>query len=290
MAFAAAHLEKDLSLAALGARARLSRFHLRRLFSAVAGETPKQFTARLRLERAAALLLASSLSVLGVAFACGFRNHEAFTRIFRARFGMTPTIYRRRGLAETGQRERARHMRFVAQIGPCLKLFHTSIAISAESSPMKYSISERTISPQPVLVARRQVKRSEIAKTLGELLGAVFMHAQRVGATIVGQPFTRYVEWGPALLSIESGLPVATPVEGAGGILSETLPGGRAAVTTHLGAYEHLFDAYAALQLWIDENARRAAGSPWEVYVTDPADYPDSKDWRTEVFWPIAQP
>lgn len=153
---------------------------------------------------------------------------------------------------------------------------------------MKYSISERALSPQPVLVARRRVKRAEIAKALGGLLGAVFVHAQRAGAAIVGQPFTRYLEWGPAMFSIESGLPIATAVEGEGDVLAETLPGGRAAVTTHVGPYDKLFDAHAAVQLWIEESAHRVAGAPWEVYVTDPADHPDPKDWRTDIFWPIA--
>ena len=57
MAFAAAHLDEDVSLAALAGQAGLSAFHLHRVFSAAAGETPKQFTLRLRLARAAALLL-----------------------------------------------------------------------------------------------------------------------------------------------------------------------------------------------------------------------------------------
>lgn len=28
-------------------------------------------------------------------------------------------------------------------------------------------------------------------------------------------------------------------------------------------------------------------GPPWEVYVTDPAEHPDSADWRTEIHWPV---
>jgi len=175
----------------------------------------------------------------------------------------------------------------VTQVGPCLKLYHTNATVLLGSSAMRYTVSEQALSPQPVLVARRRIKRTEIAKAVGELLGAVFLHAQRAGGTIIGPPFSRYLEWGPALLSIESGLPIATPVAGEGDVLTGTLPGGRAAVTTHVGPYEQLFDAYAAVQLWIEEHARRAAGPPWEVYVTDPADHPDPKDWRTEIFWPV---
>src|SRR5580692_4715929 len=85
LAFAAAHLDEDLSLASLAAQSGLSAFHLHRVFSAAAGETPKQFTLRLRLGRAAAMLLTTDHSVLDVALACGFQSHEAFCRAFRKR-------------------------------------------------------------------------------------------------------------------------------------------------------------------------------------------------------------
>jgi methylphosphotriester-DNA--protein-cysteine methyltransferase len=44
----------DVTLAALASAAGLSPFQLHRAFSAVTDETPKQYTSRLRLERAAA--------------------------------------------------------------------------------------------------------------------------------------------------------------------------------------------------------------------------------------------
>src|ERR1700722_16949426 len=99
LAYAAAHLDEDLSLGALADHAGGSAFHLHRLFSAAAGESPKQFTLRLRLGRAAAMLLTTRESVLDIALACGFQSHEAFTRAFRKRFGIAPTGYRARGFA-----------------------------------------------------------------------------------------------------------------------------------------------------------------------------------------------
>jgi len=57
LTYASAHLDEDISLGALAAQTGLSSFHLHRVFSATAGETPKQFTLRLRLERAAGMLL-----------------------------------------------------------------------------------------------------------------------------------------------------------------------------------------------------------------------------------------
>src|ERR1700722_17937079 len=102
MAFAAAHLDEDLSLGALAGQAGLSAFHLHRVFSAAAGETPKQFTLRLRLGQAAGVLPTTQDSVLDVVLSCGFQSHEAFCRAFRKRFQIAPSAYRARGFAGSG--------------------------------------------------------------------------------------------------------------------------------------------------------------------------------------------
>ncbi len=288
VAYAARHLDDDVSLGTLAGQAGLSAFHLHRVFAAVAGETPKQFTLRLRLDRAATMLLIGGDSVLNVALSCGFQSHEAFTRAFRKRFGLAPSAYRARGFAgETDARE---HASLVSTVGPCVGLFHTSENGRSRKKGMAYSISKKEIAPQPVLVVRRRVKPTEIAATLGEVLGHVFLQAQQSGIALAGQPFTRYLEWGPGLLTIEAGLPVAAHAgAGSGGeVRPETLPGGFVATTVHAGSYEKLTDAHAAVQQWIEAEGLRAAGAPWEIYVTDPADYPDPKDWKTEIFWPLA--
>ncbi len=90
MAFAAAHLDDDLRLEALSAQTGVSAFHMHRLFVAVAGETPKAYTLRLRLDSAAALLLASRDSIVKVALSCGFASPEAFSRAFRRAFHLSP--------------------------------------------------------------------------------------------------------------------------------------------------------------------------------------------------------
>ncbi|NJM40472.1 MAG: helix-turn-helix domain-containing protein [Anaerolineae bacterium] len=95
-----ANLDGDLSLTALSRRAGLSPAYLHRIFKADIGETPKHYVERLRLERCAFRLLIHDANLLDVALDCGFRNHETFTRAFRRRFGMTPSAYRDRMLAQ----------------------------------------------------------------------------------------------------------------------------------------------------------------------------------------------
>jgi AraC family transcriptional regulator len=288
LAFAAAQLDGDLSLTALATEAGLSTFHLQRVFSAAVGETPKQFTLRLRLSRAALLLLTSNYSVLNVALSCGFQSHEAFCRAFRKRFGMKPGVYRARGFAGgANPAQETKHAELVIRTAPCVRLFHSDEAAKSQRKIMTYSIVKREIPPQPVLIVRRRVKPSEIAATLAEVIGRVFQHAQRTGAAFAGPPLTRYLEWGPGLITIEAGMPLAAPVASDGDIQADTLPGGLVATTTHTGPYEKLTEAHAAIQVWIEEQGLRSAGAPWESYVTDPADYPDPADWKTEIFWPI---
>jgi len=281
----------------LAASAGLSPFQLHRAFSRVTGETPKQFTLRLRLSRAASLLLTRGHSVLGIALACGFHSHEAFTRAFRREFGMTPRAYRARGFASrAGAADAALHAALTRHVGPCVGLFHVPLDDLARRSPMSYAIERKDLAPQPVLVVRRRVKRSDIAATIGAVLPNIFQYAQQRGIALSGHPFTRYVEIGHGLLTIEPGMrvtgagpapSVAAPVPADSVVVEDTLPGGSAATTVHAGPYETLQDAYAALETWIEAQGLTRAGAPWESYITDPGEYPDPKDWRTEVCWPV---
>jgi len=294
LAFAAAHLDEDLSLEALAHRASLSPFHLHRMFSAAAGETPKQFALRLRLERAAVMLLAGHDSVLDVALACGFQSHEVFSRAFRRRFQITPSAYRERGFVAGPDRAQS-HAALVEKIGPCIGLYHFTGDSKSPRSKMTYSITKKDLSPQPVLVVRRRIERSAIAATIGEALPHVFVYAQRNGLALTGLPFTRYIDVGPGLITIEPGIRVAASGQhpdhqdpGEGEVRADTLPSGPVAMTTHVGPYDKLSEAYAAIQQWIETEGLIGNGAPCESYVNDPSDYPDPKDWKTEVFWPLA--
>jgi AraC family transcriptional regulator len=295
IALAATHPDGDVPLAALAARAGLSPFHLHRIFSDVTGQTPKQFTLRLRVSRAASLLLAGRHSVLKIALACGFRSHEAFTRAFRREFGMTPRAYRARGFAgRPGAADARLHAAIVRKVGPCLGLFHVPLDESLRRHAMSYSIERKDFAAQPVLVVRRRVKRSDIASTIGAVLPSIFQYAQQRGMALTGHPFTRYIDVGHGLLTIEPGMRVSGPGHPAAVdpsadavVVEDTLPAGPAVTTVHAGPYETLNDAYAALEAWIEAHGLTRAGAPWESYITDPGEYPDPKDWRTEVCWPI---
>lgn len=96
-----ATLDGDLSLEALAAVAGCSSPYFARRFAGMMAETPKQYTSRLRLERAALRLVLLDNSILEVALDCGFSCHETFSRAFRRRFGVAPQTFRRSGRLPT---------------------------------------------------------------------------------------------------------------------------------------------------------------------------------------------
>jgi AraC family transcriptional regulator len=90
-----AHLGETLDLEALAGVARFSPFHFHRLFQSLTGETLAERVRRRRLEVAAGRLLTHpDATALKIALEVGFNSAEAFTRAFRAHFGVTPTSWR----------------------------------------------------------------------------------------------------------------------------------------------------------------------------------------------------
>lgn len=90
------HLGERLTLEELAAVANFSPFHFHRVFTACAGESLYQFILRLRLERAACKVAQqASASLTSIALDCGFGSSAAFSRAFRAEFGLSATEWRR---------------------------------------------------------------------------------------------------------------------------------------------------------------------------------------------------
>jgi AraC family transcriptional regulator len=90
----AQRLTEPLSIAGLAKEVGMSRYHFLRTFHRTIGETPYRYILSRRLVFVAERLSSTSESVLDAALACGFGDLSEFTRRFRARFGVTPGMYR----------------------------------------------------------------------------------------------------------------------------------------------------------------------------------------------------
>ena len=86
---------QPLTLEQLAKECHMDGKYLGRLFLRQTGECFRVHLNRVRLERAAELLKRTSMTVLAVALECGFQNISYFNRLFRERFGCTPSEYRK---------------------------------------------------------------------------------------------------------------------------------------------------------------------------------------------------
>ncbi len=92
--FIEAHLGSDLTLEQIAAIAGVSRYHMVRAFGATTGRSVMRYVRARRLSEAARALADGAPDILMVALDAGYGSHEAFTRAFRERFGVTPETIR----------------------------------------------------------------------------------------------------------------------------------------------------------------------------------------------------
>jgi len=85
-----AYPPRPLGAAELASRFGMTEGHLRRLFRAAYGRTPRQYLAELRVRRAEELLRTTDHGVKQVALQVGFTNLAVFRRVFKRAFGRTP--------------------------------------------------------------------------------------------------------------------------------------------------------------------------------------------------------
>jgi AraC family transcriptional regulator len=88
------HLDDALDLTRLAEVACLSPYHFHRVYRAMQRETAADTVRRLRLHRAAVELITGALPVPRVARRAGYGSQEAFTRAFKAAYGVPPARYR----------------------------------------------------------------------------------------------------------------------------------------------------------------------------------------------------
>ena len=93
--FMHAYLATDISLQDLAAVADCSTFQLIRLCKAQWGKTPFRRLTELRMEVGRHLLSTTSVSIISIAFDCGYGNPSHFATAFRRTFGISPSDYRR---------------------------------------------------------------------------------------------------------------------------------------------------------------------------------------------------
>jgi AraC family transcriptional regulator len=264
-----ARLDEDLSLDRLARLAGLSRYHFLRRFRALTGETPKQYVLRLRVERAALWLVLLRSSVLEVALACGFQNHETFSRAFRRRFGTSPSDYR----SSHARVERPDSVAAEEAISGCV-VSRTRIVELADLTVAFV----RHVGPYELVPGDLWDRLAGRGSGQPVLLGIV-----HDAPGITPPERCRF----DAAIKVSEG----SPRTARDGIGFQTIPGGTFAVTTHLGPYKTLAEVYRVTFERISRMKRyQPAGLPClELYSASKID-PAHELNQTDLFVRLAKP
>jgi len=230
------HLDDDLKLEGL-ARAGVTPSHFSRSFTATVGESPRAYVERLRLERAAVLLVVRAASVLEIALESGFQSHETFTRAFSRRFGIAPSRWRHgsgshRVTADANDGRRR--------------------SLADELPEGSLSPTTRTLRSLPVLFQRHVGPYDEVPPTTWRDVQAA---AARRGIATQGM-LLGVAHDAPGLTEaarcrFDACLVVDGPEAAAwrptNGVGTQVLPDGPFATTTYVGPYEGLASAYRVI-------------------------------------------
>ncbi|MBR0680503.1 AraC family transcriptional regulator [Roseomonas eburnea] len=266
MALIAARPDDPPGLEDLAAAAAFSPFHFHRVYRAITGETPVETAARARLQEAAIALLKGGEKVALVARRAGYGSQAAFTRAFRAAYGIPPAAYRARGglgfpVRSDDEEERA--------------MFEVTIR---ETTPLRLAV----------------IRHEGEYKRIGDAFGRLQAWAAGRGLLGAGTRAVALYHDDPssvpaAKLRSDAGVTVGPEVKGEGEVRVLEVPGfARVAALRFKGPYAELERAYDWLyRAWLPGSGEEPADAPvMEEYLNDCKALPPS-EWLTEILVPL---
>lgn len=118
-------------------------------------------------------------------------------------------------------------------------------------------------------------------------LGAVHMYLKAEGIESIAQPMTILRQWERESVVMEMAIPVADSLDVPDSLTMGRIPGGRALKMKHMGDYENLAETWQTFEDYNAANEVIPRWYPYEVYVTDPSEQPDTSKWVTEIVFPV---
>ncbi len=134
-------------------------------------------------------------------------------------------------------------------------------------------------------------KAQSVPEIMAQNYNGISSFMDQNNIAITGMPFTIYNETfenGDVIMT--NALPVREKIIVAGdaNVFSGYMPTITAVKTTVRGNYTNLGEAWGKTMQYVqDQGYSLSKEKPFEVYVTDPADYPNPADWITEIYVPI---
>jgi effector-binding domain-containing protein len=135
---------------------------------------------------------------------------------------------------------------------------------------------------------------ANISSVMGQQFGSIAKFMDQNNIAVNGMPFTIYhdmdMENGTVIMS--NALPVKERIltTGDSNVSCDYLPKMKVLKATLKGNYTNLSEAWKTAMTYITaNNLVQSEHKPFEIYTTDPSDYPNPADWITEIYIPIKE-
>jgi effector-binding domain-containing protein len=152
-----------------------------------------------------------------------------------------------------------------------------------------YEVETREVASRALAVARGRANKGNVGERIGTLLAQVRDFLAKSNLEPAGPEIVVYLDEGDRGrftttegVPVEVGMEVRGPFEGNGQVVSSTTPAGTVAMTVHVGPYQKLPEAHAAVRRFCAAQGRVVTGTDWEVYG-EMGDDPEAL--RTEVYY-----
>ena len=151
---------------------------------------------------------------------------------------------------------------------------------------MDYAISLCDVESSYLAAVQANVTHQNLTVTIRQILTSnkVYAFIKQAGVKKFGHNVIMYKndQQKEAVFVIEVGVQVAAFFEGDGQVICSATPHGKAATTVHIGPYDQLGKAHAAIMEWTKANHYAISGRSWEVYGDWQA---DPNQLTTQVFY-----
>ncbi|MGD1098018.1 MAG: GyrI-like domain-containing protein [Bryobacteraceae bacterium] len=286
------HLEDPLDLEQLAAVACFSPFHFHRLFRAWMGETLQIFVHRLRLERAAQLLVFNRMrSISEIALECGFSSSSAFARAFKGAFGVSAGKWRKRKICQSNRKpweaNEDASLGFSKLPGPMVR--HKEIPMTKFSA----EVQVRRVAPATLAYLRHVGPYKGDTALFRRLFGQLLSWAGPRGFTGPDARYLSLFQDNPNLtpaakqrLEVALTVPAGTAPSGEIGI--KTLEGGLyAPARVHVLIEDYAAQWDALVADWLPGSSYQPDHRPaMEFYLNNPDTDPEGK-YHVEICLPV---
>ena len=268
------NLQQPLDNNLLADIAHFSPYHFHRIYREMMQETLANTIRRLRLHRAAHLLLSSTQNVSEIAKNCGYGSAEALIRAFERQHGTSPGKFREspNSLLAAGYEQ-----------------FADTLQIQKEYNAM-YEVTFKQIEDIPVGAIKHTGPYINIGHAFDKL-DTIAASSQQLPEAL--RFFGIYYEdpegKEPEKLESHACLTASAEQANSANLESLNIQGGEYAVLRFVGPYAQLETAYQWFYgKWLPDSGKEMANKPYfEEYLNDPKDTPPG-ELVTDIYLPIA--